>query len=231
MEIYYFGTNGEKVGPVTKEKLSNLIESGVVVESTRLVVNGKNYTAGQIPTITNLINRQKTISKGPQAPPMPGDRCNSNRHKQVSNPNYFVGKSQQDFKHKSKSDYEIFWKFYYFVTGSLHIVFLLALVIFGLGFLLRMFQFINTSSMSLNEHIVQANIRAEERMTSCAIWFIITLILYPILRLFCLFMGSMVRAAEETQASRSILEKIANKIMAEEEDNSETTVSSNTENG
>lgn len=59
MEIYYFGTNGEKVGPVTKEGLSKLIESGVVVESTKLQVNGKQYIAGQIQSLSPLFEKRR----------------------------------------------------------------------------------------------------------------------------------------------------------------------------
>lgn len=71
MEIYYFGTNGEKVGPVTKEGLSKLIEAGVVVESTKLTVNGKDYIAGQIPSIAQLIEKRKESNREPQSTSAP----------------------------------------------------------------------------------------------------------------------------------------------------------------
>lgn len=92
MEIYYYGSNGEKIGPVTKESLSQLVGSGVIVESTKLLVNGKQYIAGQVPTIAQLINRRKTSQNGPQSPPMSGDRQTSNSHEQASKPNSFARK-------------------------------------------------------------------------------------------------------------------------------------------
>ena len=93
MEIYYFGTNGEKTGPITKEELSQLIESGVIVESTKLVVNGKDYVAGQIPAISQLIEKCKESSREPQSTPTP--KVNLSFNKVAESVDKFVGSARK----------------------------------------------------------------------------------------------------------------------------------------
>ena len=148
MEIYYFGTNGEKVGPVTKEGLSKLIESGVVVESTKLQVNGKQYIAGQIPTIAQLINKQKAFPNDPPSPPMPGDRPTSNNHEQASKINSFARKIGHIYGAASKHGFapklqpaidtgdpifNNFWKSYGIFKTIINIVFFVAALIVIIG--------------------------------------------------------------------------------------------------
>ena len=59
MEIYYFGINGEKVGPVTKEELVNLAKAGVVTEQTALEINGKKVKGNHIKNLLPIFETQK----------------------------------------------------------------------------------------------------------------------------------------------------------------------------
>ena len=244
MEIYYFGTNGEKVGPVTKEALFRLIESGVVVASTRLIVNGKNYTAGQIPTIAQLINRQKAIPKGPQAPPMPRNRQTSNSHGEASKPNSFakkighlyeaasnqgyapklesfniLGESLKNssiFAGKTKLDnddsssnpvYVEFWSKFQFVIGLLRFALVVLSIIFALGIIRGFGGF---DGPVIYGHLSKVD-EGMYTMVTCSIGLIITFVSYHFLVLFCLFMASVVRSADDARISRSLQEDLVQK--------------------
>lgn len=60
MEIYYFGKNGEKIGPLTKEGLLNLAEVGVVTAETTFEVGGKKYKGKYIKNLRPIFEKLKT---------------------------------------------------------------------------------------------------------------------------------------------------------------------------
>ena len=68
MEIYYFGTNGEKIGPITKEGLLNLAQAGVISEETRFEVGGKKYKGKQIKNLRPIFERLKGAVPPPPTP-------------------------------------------------------------------------------------------------------------------------------------------------------------------
>ena len=68
MEIYYFGTNGEKIGPITKEGLLNLAQAGVISEETRFEVGGKRYKGKQIKNLRPIFEQLKAAAPAPAAP-------------------------------------------------------------------------------------------------------------------------------------------------------------------
>ena len=242
MEIYYFRTNGEKVGPVTKKEFSKLVESCVIIESTKLLVNGKQYIAGQIPMIAQLINRQKASPYNPPPPPMPGDKQTLNSHGQASKPNSSArvishsyaaasnygfapelktkslrNSDQRNSYNTSNTVYTKFWKCLDISGNILKFFCTLALIISVFMFCLRLFQASNGNAEDLEVNI----------------WLLMIIIIGIVLvfsNLILSFMAAIVQSAEESQISRSILEKIANKILAEEADTSETTTSSSTGN-
>lgn len=59
MEIYYFGTNGEKVGPVTKEGLIRLAEAGIVTEQTDFEVNEQRVKGRHIKNLRPIFENRK----------------------------------------------------------------------------------------------------------------------------------------------------------------------------
>ncbi|MBQ3387680.1 MAG: DUF4339 domain-containing protein [Thermoguttaceae bacterium] len=69
MEIYYFGTNGEKIGPITKEGLLNLAQAGVISEETRFEVGGKKYKGKQIKNLRPIFEQLKAAAPEPETPP------------------------------------------------------------------------------------------------------------------------------------------------------------------
>ena len=60
MEIYYYGKNGEKIGPVTKEGLLNLAEVGVVTAETTFEVGGRKYKGKHIKNLRPIFEKKKT---------------------------------------------------------------------------------------------------------------------------------------------------------------------------
>ncbi|MBR2692677.1 MAG: DUF4339 domain-containing protein [Thermoguttaceae bacterium] len=56
MEIYYFGANGEKVGPVSKEELTRLAGTGAVNEQTVFVVNGREVLGRHIKNLRPIFD-------------------------------------------------------------------------------------------------------------------------------------------------------------------------------
>lgn len=94
MEIYYFGTDGQKIGPLTKEGLIRLAEAGIVTEQTAFEVNGKRVKGKHIKNLRPIFeNRKRSDSANPAdstdiqeetvLPPIlettPTDSANSNK--------------------------------------------------------------------------------------------------------------------------------------------------------
>ena len=66
MEIYYFGTDGQKIGPLTKEGLIRLAEAGIVTEQTAFEVNGKKVKGKHIKNLRPIFeNRKRSESANP----------------------------------------------------------------------------------------------------------------------------------------------------------------------
>lgn len=66
MEIYYFGTDGQKIGPLTKEGLIRLAEAGIVTEQTAFEVNGKRVKGKHIKNLRPIFeNRKRSESANP----------------------------------------------------------------------------------------------------------------------------------------------------------------------
>ena len=69
MKIYYFGTNGEKVGPIKKDGLVNLAKAGVVTEHTSFEVDGKRIKGRHIKNLRSIFEEQKNAKPDSPAPP------------------------------------------------------------------------------------------------------------------------------------------------------------------
>lgn len=225
MEIYYFGTNGEKVGPVTKEGLSKLIESGVVVESTKLQVNGKQYIAGQIPTIAQLINRQNAFPNDPLSPPKPGDRQTSNNHEQASKTNSFARKfghiygaaSKHGFAPKLRPTidsgdpiFNNFWKSYGIFKTIINFIFFLAAIFLTIGSIV----FLIASIVLFFKEGFDMNFlgRGLLDLVLTAVAFALLYITYRLILMPYYWMGSMVRSAEDTRVMKKLLEEKLNSM-------------------
>ncbi len=59
MEIFYFGTDAQKIGPLTKEGLIRLAEAGVVTEQTDFEVNGQRVKGRHIKNLRPIFENQK----------------------------------------------------------------------------------------------------------------------------------------------------------------------------
>lgn len=220
MEIYYFGTNGEKIGPVTKEGLSKLIESGVVVESTKLQVNGKQYIAGQIPTIAQLINRRNAFPNDPLSPPMPGDRLTSNNHDQSPKTNSFARKIGHIYGAASKHGFapklqptidsgdpifNSFWKSYGIFKTIINFIFFLATLILIIGSVV----FLIGSIVLFFKEDFDMNFlgRGLLVIVLTAVAFLLLYVTYRLILMPYYWMGSMVRSAEDTRVMKKLLEE------------------------
>ena len=67
MEIYYFGTNGEKVGPVTKKGLINLAKVGAITEQTVFEVDGQKVKGKHIKNLRPIFEERKQGESDPTA--------------------------------------------------------------------------------------------------------------------------------------------------------------------
>lgn len=65
MEIYYFGTNGEKIGPITKEELVKLAKAGAITEQTTFEINGQKVKGRNIKNLRPIFEEQKNIAPEP----------------------------------------------------------------------------------------------------------------------------------------------------------------------
>ena len=67
MEIFYFNTQGEKIGPITKEGLINLAEAGVITEETVFEISGKKVKGKHIKNLRPIFERRKEADSTPTA--------------------------------------------------------------------------------------------------------------------------------------------------------------------
>ena len=67
MEIFYFNTQGEKIGPITKEGLINLAEAGVITEETVFEISGKKVKGKHIKNLRPIFERRKEAESVPEA--------------------------------------------------------------------------------------------------------------------------------------------------------------------
>ena len=65
MEIFYFNTQGEKIGPITKEVLINLAEAGTVTRETVFEINGKKVRGKQIKNLRPIFEKLETAGQNP----------------------------------------------------------------------------------------------------------------------------------------------------------------------
>lgn len=66
MDIYCYTKQGDKIGPVTKEGLIELAESGILTEESTIEANGKKYIAGQVPSFAQIFKKSNESEKEPQ---------------------------------------------------------------------------------------------------------------------------------------------------------------------
>ena len=62
MEIFYFNTQGEKIGPITKEGLVNLAKAGVVGEQTVFEIGGKKVKGKHIKNLRPIFEGRSAVA-------------------------------------------------------------------------------------------------------------------------------------------------------------------------
>ena len=65
MEIFYFNTQGEKIGPITKEELISLAEAGAVTQETVFEINGKKVRGKHIKNLRPIFEKLETTGQNP----------------------------------------------------------------------------------------------------------------------------------------------------------------------
>ena len=65
MEIFYFNTQGEKIGPITKEVLINLAEAGTVTQETVFEINGKKVRGKHIKNLRPIFEKVEAAGQDP----------------------------------------------------------------------------------------------------------------------------------------------------------------------
>ncbi len=63
MEIFYFNTQGEKIGPVTKEGLISLAEAGTVTQETVFEINGKKVRGKHIKNLRPIFEKHEAAGQ------------------------------------------------------------------------------------------------------------------------------------------------------------------------
>ena len=62
MEIYCYTKQGDRIGPVTKEGLIELAESGILTANSTIEANGKKYQANSISYLKTIFEKSVGVS-------------------------------------------------------------------------------------------------------------------------------------------------------------------------
>ena len=71
MDIFYFNTQGEKIGPITREGLVRLAEAGVVSQTTIFEINGQKVKGKHIKNLRPIFEKRKAEGAEPPLPEEP----------------------------------------------------------------------------------------------------------------------------------------------------------------